>query len=178
MKKSNQKFIAALTGVILLIALSACGSEDQAKSTPQDQSVAASNLLNITGQSVEGENFSFSSLSSKPTVVWFWTPWCAICVGEGPTINEAFAKYGDSVNFVGVGAQGTTGEMKEFVEITQTSKIIQINDADSSIWAHFEIPLQPSLIFIGTDGYIDRKIGPTNEADFQKRLNLLLESSA
>lgn len=170
--------MASVVTLTLLAALSACGGEDQATSTTQEQVVVASNLLNISGQSVEGENFDFSSLSSKPTVVWFWTPWCAICVGEGPTINEAYAKYGDNVNFIGVGAQGTTGEMKEFVEITQTSKIIQINDADSSIWAHFEIPLQPSLIFIGTDGYIDRKIGPTNEDDFQKRLNLLLESSA
>lgn len=176
--KSREIVLAALA-VLLAFAVTACGANESATTdaTKRENSQAAK-FLAVSAQTLEGAKISLASLSTKPTVLWFWTPWCAICAGEAPTLNQAYAKYGEKVNFVGVGAQGTKQEMEEFVKITETSKILQINDFDSSVWAHFGIPLQPSLVFVGTDGYVDRKIGPTSEEDFQKRIAALLKTKA
>jgi thiol-disulfide isomerase/thioredoxin len=174
--KSRRTKTASIS-ILLALVLSACGtSENAAPETVKRTVSETTRILNVSGEKLDGNKFSFTSLASKPTVLWFWTPWCAICVGEGPTINEAYAQYGDEINIVGVGAQGSKAEMEEFVKITESSKITHINDFDSSVWAHFDIPLQPSLIFVGTNGYVDRKIGPTSEQDFQKRLEALLQS--
>lgn len=166
-----RKVSVTIVAVALALSLTACAST---KGT-QSQS---SEILEVSGKTLDGKQISFASLSSKPTVIWFWTPWCAICVGEAPTLNNAYEKYADKVNFVGVGAQGTNQEMKEFVEITKSAKLLQIEDFDSSVWAHFEIPLQPALIFVGPNGYVDRQIGPITEEEFLTRLDSLLQAKA
>jgi len=171
MASAPRKILFSMVAVTLAFSATSCANTKSAQSN-------SSKILEISGETLDGKKISFTSFSSKPTVIWFWTPWCAICVGEAPTINNAYAKYADEVNFVGVGAQGTNQEMKDFVQITETSKLLQIYDFDSSVWAHFEIPLQPSLVFVGSNGYVDRQIGPITEEKFQKRLDLLLETKA
>lgn len=129
--------------------------------------------VSFTATTVTGAAFNSKSLyTGKPTVIWFWAPWCAICANESADIVAAATKYKDRVNFVGVGALGSAPEMQEFVSAHGIGIFPNIADTNAKVWAKFGVVLQPSLIFIDKTGKSSIKIGPS-DADF---LNAKLKS--
>jgi thiol-disulfide isomerase/thioredoxin len=130
--------------------------------------------LTFTAKTVDGKNFSSKVLVNKnPTVIWFWAPWCAICMNESAYIVAAAEKYKGKVNFLGVGALGSSEEMTEFVSQHGTSIFTNLEDADGKIWNRFGVIIQPTLIFIDPTGKITTKIGPSDEGYLAKKLAAL-----
>jgi len=156
--KISQKFTGAL-----LVALLAAGVSLPAASAATKKNVAK---LTFTATTVEGTSYNSKELlGSKPSVLWFWAPWCAICQNESKDIAAAAAKYKGKVNFVGVGALGNKEEMAHFIETNGTTNFTNIDDSSGKVWKRFGVILQPTLIFIDKNGAITTKIGPS-EADF------------
>lgn len=134
-----------------------------------------STKLNFTAKTVEGVKYSSKVLANKkPTVIWFWAPWCAICKNESAYMIEAAAKYKGKVNFVGIGALGTGDEMKEFVTHTGTSSFTNLNDSEGKLWNRFGVILQPTLIFVDSQGKITSHVGPSEEDLLNKKITALL----
>lgn len=130
--------------------------------------------LTFTAKTVDGKNFSSKVLvNKKPTVIWFWAPWCAICMNESAYIVAAAEKYKGKVNFLGVGALGSSEEMVEFVSHTNTSIFPNLNDAEGKLWNRFGIIIQPTLLFVDAAGKITSKIGPSDEEFLAKKLATL-----
>ena len=127
--------------------------------------------LTFTAKTVDGKNFSSKVLvNKKPTVIWFWAPWCAICMNESAYIVAAAEKYKGKVNFVGIGALGSTEEMVDFVSHTKTSNFPNLNDAEGKLWNRFGIVIQPTILFIDATGKITSKVGPSDEELLAKKL--------
>jgi thiol-disulfide isomerase/thioredoxin len=127
--------------------------------------------LTFTAKTVDGKNFSSKVLANKkPTVIWFWAPWCAICKNESANLVAAAEQYKGKVNFVGIGALGNQAEMQEFVTHTGTSLFTNLNDADGKLWNRFGVVIQPTLIFVDAKGKITSKVGPSDEEFLQKKL--------
>lgn len=127
--------------------------------------------LTFTAKTVDGKNFSSKVLANKkPTVFWFWAPWCAICKNESAYIVAAAKKYKGKVNFVGIGALGSSEEMVEFVTQTETSIFPNINDAQGKLWNRFGVIIQPTMLFIDAKGKITSKVGPSDEDFLTKKL--------
>lgn len=127
--------------------------------------------LTFTAKTVDGKTFSSKVLANKkPTVMWFWAPWCAICKNESAYIVAAAEKYKGKVNFVGVGALGSTEEMVDFVSHTNTSIFPNLNDVEGKLWNRFGIVIQPTIIFIDATGKITSKVGPSDEEFLAKKL--------
>jgi thiol-disulfide isomerase/thioredoxin len=127
--------------------------------------------LTFTAKTVEGKKFSSKVLANKkPTVFWFWAPWCAICKNESANLVAAAEQYKGKVNFVGIGALGNQAEMQEFVTHTGTSLFTNLNDADGKLWNRFGVVIQPTLIFVDAKGKITSKVGPSDEEFLQKKL--------
>lgn len=51
----------------------------------------------------------------RPAVVNVWASWCLPCRSEAPLLNEAFAEYGDQIEFIGVDVQDNQADAKEFL---------------------------------------------------------------
>lgn len=51
----------------------------------------------------------------KPAVVNVWASWCPPCRSEAPLLGEAFAEYGDDVEFIGVDVQDSQPEARAFI---------------------------------------------------------------
>ena len=45
----------------------------------------ADDRFNFTGTTLSGAPFNGASLTGKPAVLWFWTPWCPFCNAEAPS---------------------------------------------------------------------------------------------
>jgi thiol-disulfide isomerase/thioredoxin len=113
-------------------------------------SAVADDRLQFTGTTLSGAPFSGSSLVGKPAVLWFWTPWCPFCNAEAPGVSQV-AAANPGVTFVGVAARSSAADMQAFVS-KYNLDFTNLNDADGSIWARYNVPWQPAYVFYRSDG--------------------------
>ena len=57
------------------------------------------------------------------------------------------------VTFVGVAAHSDVGAMQSFVSKYHLN-FTNLNDADGSIWARYNVPWQPAWVFYNSDGAV------------------------
>ncbi len=178
--KSRKSFIGA--GAIGVIAaallLSGCSSNTESTS-PSESSTSTGDMIESPAPSEEGDPnadvltpavtplpaFSSTTLDGQavtqvdfegtPTIMWFWTPWCAVCRAEAPTLAKVANKLAGSVEVVGVAALGSIDEMKTFVSDTGIENFTQLADPDAEVWSVFGVASQPAFAFISADGSIE-----------------------
>jgi thiol-disulfide isomerase/thioredoxin len=110
----------------------------------------ADDRLQFTGTTLSGAPFNGASLIGKPAVLWFWTPWCPFCNAEAPSVSQV-AAANPKVTFVGVAARSEVAAMQSFVS-KYNLNFTNLNDADGSIWASYNVPWQPAYVFYRADG--------------------------
>lgn len=177
---SRSAFLAAAAGLLL----AACGDGDSSSGSPATDgassgSVATSQSTSpapvpadggsgqasvipaalIGATTIDGDPFDANTLAGRPTVAWFWAPWCVICRGEAPDVADIAARYAGKVNFVGVAGRGDVSEMRDFVADTGTQGITHLDDSSGEIWASYEIYAQPAYAFITDDGRLEAYLG-------------------
>lgn len=112
--------------IALLLLIVSCGGSDAERGSTR------TDLEAITGPELErrlGE-------SSRPTVVNVWASWCLPCRAEAPLLNEAFAVYGDRIEFIGVDVQDTQDGAKAFLDEFGLG-FEHLFDPDRSVPRHF-----------------------------------------
>ena len=122
--------------------------------------------LNFTRTTLSGAGFNGASLQGKPAVLWFWTPWCPFCNQEAPNVS-AVAAANPKVTFVGVAARSDVAQMQSFVS-KYNLNFTNLNDADGSIWAKFNVPWQPAYVFLRPDGTSTFVNNPTSAMSQQE----------
>ncbi|OBF33558.1 hypothetical protein A5724_18445 [Mycobacterium sp. ACS1612] len=126
----------------------------------------ADDRLQFTGSTLSGAPFSGSSLAGKPAVLWFWTPWCPFCNAEAPNVSQV-AAANPRVTFVGVAARSDVAAMQAFVS-KYNLNFTNLNDADGSIWARYNVPWQPAYVFYRSDGSSTFVNNPTSAMPAQE----------
>ena len=127
---------------------------------------SADSRLDFTGTTVTGAPFNGSSLQGKPAVLWFWTPWCPFCNQEAPSVSQV-AAANPAVTFVGVAARSDPAAMQGFVS-KYNLNFTNLDDADGSIWARFNVPWQPAYLFVKSDGTSSFVNNPTSAMSQQE----------
>lgn len=167
-----QKFIRVAASALLVTSVLAGANVLEA--TPADAaSKQNQKLLTFTGTTVDGIAYKSTDVLKKPTVIWFWTPWCAICRNESKAVAALSTKYAGKVNFVGIGANGTVAEMKEFVGLQKTANITHLNDAKGKLWNRFGVVIQPTVVFVDKNGKIKKHVGPSTTSYITKQVAAL-----
>jgi thiol-disulfide isomerase/thioredoxin len=165
------KKTAAVLSALLIAASTAFVAHPSAQAFSQAAFASNNTKLTFTAKTVEGKKFSSKVLANKkPTVIWFWAPWCAICKNESANLVAAAEQYKGKVNFVGIGALGNQAEMLDFVTHTGTSVFTNLYDGDGKLWNRFGVVIQPTLVFIDAKGKITTKVGPSDEEFLLKKL--------
>jgi len=126
----------------------------------------ADDRMQFTGTTLTGAPFNGSSLAGKPAVLWFWTPWCPFCNAEAPAV-AAVAAANPGVTFVGVAARSDVGAMQNFVD-KYNLRFTNLDDADGSIWARYNVPWQPAYVFYRADGSSTFVNNPTSAMSQQE----------
>lgn len=147
---------------------------DTAAETPAAVPVPAA--LQFTAASVSGGTVEGAALLTKPTVAWFWAPWCSICRAEAPNVAAAQARFGDQVNFVGIAGRGPVEDMARFVADTDVGAFEHAVDADGGVWSGFKVISQPSFAFIHPDGSIETVTGSLGAKGLEKRIADLMNA--
>lgn len=167
--------------VALLALLAACGTGPEAPETNAGPSTAApadgvADQLRFTATTLDGERFSGEDLAGKPAVLWFWTPWCAICQHEAPFIADMAKVHGDKATFVGVAAQDQVGAMRGFAERFGIGDFTNLNDKDAAVWARFGVTAQPAFAFVSANGRVERVNGTVTEQEIVRWLDTRAQS--
>lgn len=131
----------------------------RATKRPSPQSPAAAaptpTQLDFRTTTLGGAEFAGADLAGRPTVLWFWAPWCTICRTEGPEVARVAESLQGDVRFLGVPGLGEVGEMQQFVQDTGTGELTHLVDDDGSLWARFGVIAQPAFAFVSADGEIE-----------------------
>lgn len=169
----RRPFIAVVAASVLV--LSACGSSstdtdtpaaetpvaDSSPDTSKDASTEATEtepapeaagavpLLDFEGTTLEGASFSGATLAGKPTVLWFWAPWCPTCRAQAPAVSALAQEYADTVNVVGVGGAASVTDIEDVArDIAGPTHLI---DEPGSVWQHFGITAQSTYVVLDAD---------------------------
>ncbi len=138
------------------------------------RAMAADDRLNFTATTLNGAPFNGAGLQGKPAVLWFWTPWCPFCNAEAPSVSHV-AATNPNVTFVGIAAHSDVGAMQGFVA-KYGLNFTNLNDADGSIWARYNVPWQPAWVFYRADGsstFVNNPTSAMSEQDLAGRVAAL-----
>lgn len=128
--------------------------------------LAADDRLQFSATTLSGAPFNGASLQGKPSVLWFWTPWCPFCNAEAPGVSQV-AAANRAVTFVGIAAHSDVGAMQDFVS-KYNLNFTTLNDTDGSIWARYNVPWQPAYVFYRADGTSTFVNNPTSAMSQQE----------
>ena len=136
--------------------------------------IASADDLNFTGTTLSGAPFNGASLKGKPAVLWFWTPWCPFCNQEAPSVS-AVSAANPGVTFVGISTRADVGSMQNFVS-KYNLNFTNLNDANGSIWAQFNVPWQPAYVFLKADGtspFVNNPVSAMSQQELTDRVRAL-----
>lgn len=135
----------------------------------------ADDRLDFTETTLTGETFDGSSLQGKPAVLWFWTPWCPFCNAEAASVSGV-AAANPEVTFVGVAARSDRAAMQGFVS-RYGLDFTNLDDADGSVWARYNVPWQPAYVFYRADGsstFVNNPTAAMPQQELQERVSALV----
>lgn len=168
---------------VLAISMGACAPTPSTEDDVAMSALATSTTVeeergpfDFTAQTLDGRSLSGESLKGKDVVLWFWAPWCPVCLVEGKEeVAPALAMLPDDVEFVGIAGRSDDLEaMAEFLEWTGTGGVTHVADTDGSIWDGFGVVLQPAFYFVNQDGTARRAGSGLNTDDILAEVDALV----
>jgi thiol-disulfide isomerase/thioredoxin len=158
----------AMVATALAVAALVLGVSGSPRAVAEDR-------LNFTGTTLSGAPFNGSSLQGKPAVLWFWAPWCPFCNAEAPGVSQVSASN-PKVTFVGIAGRSDVGAMQNFVS-RYNLNFTNLNDADGSLWARYNVPWQPAYVFYRADGsstFINNPLGAMPQQELADHVAALM----
>jgi thiol-disulfide isomerase/thioredoxin len=171
---------AVLAGVTALALLggTGCGAavvEPGAVAAAPGAAAAAAvpKTLTFTGRTLDGAAFDGTALAGKPTLLWFWAPWCATCAGQAASVTDLKAQYGDRLGILGVAGMGDNAAMREFVSDLEVAGVPHLDDEAGVLWRRFTIVEQSTFVLIDRQGTVQHT-GWLDDIDLSARVTALV----
>ncbi|MBA3308872.1 MAG: redoxin family protein [Nocardioidaceae bacterium] len=143
-------------------------SPTDADSTSPSPAAEAPEALQFTATTVEGAEFDGRTLVGKPTLLWFWAPWCPTCLGQVPEVEGLASQYAGELNVVGVGGLDSGSAIEDFAE--DTEGITHLVDEEGAVWQRFGITEQSSYVLLDADGNEVLSSGYGEEVDLSGQI--------
>ena len=136
---------------------------------PADPALVANPLPVFSSTTLDGQSVTQANFQGKPTIMWFWAPWCSVCRVEAPTLAKVADQLDGTVDVIGVAALGSVDEMNTFVSDTGIENFSQLADPDAKVWSVFGVASQPAFAFISADGSVEIVQGSIDEDEILER---------
>ncbi len=142
------KIVAGLLmgGIMTVSGCAASGSTSG--SEPRSDASAVS--LEFTAEDLDGAPNDGKQLAGKPTVLWFWAPWCPTCRAQAGGVETLAKEYAGLVNVVGVGGLADAADVRDFAR--QVEGPMHLVDEEGEIWRHFNVTAQSTYVILDADG--------------------------
>ena len=125
--------------------------DSEASGSGSSSSNAVPAVLDFTAETVAGDAFAGADLAGKPTVLWFWAPWCPTCHAQVAGVGDLAETHGSDVNVVGVGALDEREAIEGFAEDV-SPEVTLLADPEGAVWRHFEVTAQSTYVVLDADG--------------------------
>ena len=137
------------------------GGENDGGSVPE--------TLDFTGTLVSGEVFEGASLAGRPTLLWFWAPWCPTCRGQIPQVEGIAADHAGELNVIGVGSLDSSEAIADFAG--DVDEVVHLEDVDGELWKRFGVTEQSSFVLLDADGTVVLEAGYGGTDDLGARVD-------
>ena len=125
----------------------------------EDEQVGGSvpESLDFTGTTVSGDEFEGASLAGRPTLLWFWAPWCPTCRGQIPQVEGLATEHASELNVIGVGSLDSAEAIEAFAD--DVDGVTHLEDAEGELWKRFGVTEQSSFVLLDADGSVAFRAG-------------------
>lgn len=179
--------------LILAVALSACGQQQESLASAGDGSnfVAGDGSLvlldeaergmapNISGTTLDGQTLSLDDFAGNIVVLNVWASWCAPCRAEAPVLAELSTDLADDgVQFIGLNTRDSQAAAQSFAG-SKKLNFPHVVDADGRLQLLFAdtLPPQsiPSTVVIDSQGRVaGRALGAVSESSLRGLIEPLI----
>jgi thiol-disulfide isomerase/thioredoxin len=130
----------------------AAGAQEPAASTGGSETAASGDLadLSFSARTLDGDSFDGQTLADKPTVLWFWAPWCPTCRAQAPGVARLADEYAGRVNVVGVGGLADAADIRDVAR--QIEGPLHLVDEEGEVWRHFGVTAQSTYLVLDAEG--------------------------
>lgn len=129
---------------------------------------AVPETLEFTTGTVDGAEFDGATLVGKPTLLWFWAPWCPTCRGQISEVRDIAAAHSSDANVVGVGSLDDAEAIAAFAG--DADGITHLSDEDGVVWRKFGIVEQSSFVLLDEEGQEVYRAGYGGEEGLAERV--------
>ena len=144
----------------------------QDRGSREDPPAEVPETLDFAATTVTGEPFEGASLAGKPTLLWFWAPWCPTCRGQIPQVEGLAAEFGDDVNVIGIGSLDSAEAIAGFAG--DVDDLTHLEDEEGELWRRFGVTEQSSFVLLDADGSVAYEAGYGGSDELGSRVADLL----
>lgn len=163
--------VSVVAAVVVLTGAAACGdgtSSDAAgpvsppaappvTSAASGASPAVPSTLTFTARTVGGAAFDGATLAGRPTVLWFWAPWCPTCAGQAKGVKTTAEQLTGKVNVVGVGGLDDEAAMRRFISQWKLDAVPHLSDEAGTVWKKLGVTSQSTFVLLDSRGAVVHK---------------------
>jgi peroxiredoxin len=110
--------------------------------------------LAFTARTVSGAEFDGATLAGRPTVLWFWAPWCPTCAGQAKGVKATAEQLAGKVNVVGVGGLDDETAMRRFITEWKLDGVQHLSDEAGVVWKKFAVTSQSTFVLLDSRGTV------------------------
>lgn len=120
-----------------------------------------------TTKTLDGSEFSLSSLRGKYVLIDFWGTWCGPCIEEMPTVKEYQLKYPDKLAILGINSGESIDKINKFIEPQNYNwQQIITGEGDDNFVLKFNVTGFPTKFILDPEGKILYKFVGSGEESF------------
>jgi thiol-disulfide isomerase/thioredoxin len=132
----------------------AAASQAGAAAQPAAAPAGVPASLKFTGTTLDGKTFDAATMAGKPTILWFWAPWCATCASEAMSISDLQEEYAGRLNILGIAGMGNNKDMHAFVSDLEVGAVPHLDDEPGKLWKKFGITEQSTYVILDRAGKV------------------------
>lgn len=166
-KRSRMRPLIILAVVAAVAAVAVWGVVFRSGSSGDNLDASRFNTLTFTNE--DGTEGTLADFEGQPLVVNFFASWCAPCRAEMPDIQSTFEQARGKVAFVGVNADLTEADWRDFVAESEVS-YPTVFQPDNVIFSELGLIGMPSTVLINPDGTVAYLHSGIIDADELKNL--------
>lgn len=111
---------------------------------------------------------------AKPTLIWFWAPYCPSCRNESPSIEALAQRNLDNFTVLGLGTMNDLAQAKDFENLIDFNAVELVWDESGESWKPLGAWIQTSWMLLDAQGneLIPFKLGRPNETIILKKIGV------
>jgi thiol-disulfide isomerase/thioredoxin len=160
MRAANWRGIGWCAVAVVTVTLSGCGLQSGLNEGVGAATTSPSPAPPLSGSTLTGAQFAWSSATGHPVVVDFWASWCGPCRAEQSDINGLVKTYASrGVLFIGVDMRDDNAAALAYRHDLGVA-YDSLPDSSEQIAASYNVAAPPTIVLVDQHGaVVDRFLG-------------------